>query len=134
MVLGGFSQGGAISLFTALTTPHPLAGFFGLSSYLLLGQKVPSLVPPTNPNADVPVFMGHGEADPLVRCEWGRRTAEKLREMGRTVDFRTYPGLVHSADPKEIEHLEGFIAARLPEGEGAEAATTATAAAGSSKA
>ncbi|MCJ1329485.1 hypothetical protein MMC10_006165 [Thelotrema lepadinum] len=132
MILGGFSQGGALSLFTALTTPHPLAGFFGLSSYLLMGHKVASLAPAGNPNGNVPVFMGHGDADPLVRYAWGERTAEALRGMGRKVDFRTYKGLEHSADLREISDLEKFIAERLPEAEGEVAELAATEASSSS--
>ena len=38
--LGGFSQGGALAIFTGLSTPHKLAGVFGLSSYLVIGHKV----------------------------------------------------------------------------------------------
>ena len=55
-----------------------------------MGHKVASLAPAGNPNGNVPVFMGHGDADPLVRYAWGERTAEALRGMGRKVDFRTY--------------------------------------------
>ena len=94
--IGGFSQGGAISLFTGLTCQDKLAGFFGLSSYLLMHGKIKDLVPANNPNKNTPVFMGHGDQDPLVRYEWGRTTAQILGELGLKVDFRTYrynPGL-----------------------------------------
>ena len=36
--------------------------------------------------------MGHGDVDPLVRHDWGNDTAKVLRELGWTVDFRTYKG------------------------------------------
>ena len=58
--------------------------------------------------------MGHGNADPLVRYEWGQQTVSILEEMGWKVDFRTYNGLGHSADPKEIDELEAYLAERLP--------------------
>ena len=114
VVLGGFSQGGAMALFTGLTGPHHLAGFFGLSSYLLMGGKVKDLVQQAKSNTDVPVFMGHGDRDPLVKYEWGVRTAKAMEDMGWKVDFRTYKGLVHSAAPEEIDDLERYIALRLP--------------------
>lgn len=41
-------------------------------------------------------------------------TADKLKEWGWNVDFRTYPGLQHSADPKEIDDLERWLRERLP--------------------
>ena len=58
--------------------------------------------------------MGHGDADPMVKHEWGLETANTLKEMGWKVDFRTYKGLAHSADPKEIDDLEKYLEERLP--------------------
>ena len=58
--------------------------------------------------------MGHGDADPMVKHEWGLETANTLRGMGWKVDFRTYKGLAHSADPKEIDDLEKYLEERLP--------------------
>ena len=79
-----------MSLFTGVTTEHRLAGFFGLSSYLLMGNKIKSLIATANPNKDTPVFMGHGDSDPLVKYDWGKQTAKALEDMGWKVDFRTY--------------------------------------------
>lgn len=111
---GGFSQGGAISIFTGITCPNKLGGIFGLSSYLLLEGKIKDHVPSENPNNDTPIFMGHGDMDPLVKPEWGLQTAERLKAMGWKVDLHTYKGLAHSAEPKEIDDLEAFIHERLP--------------------
>lgn len=58
--------------------------------------------------------MGHGDADPMVKHEWGVETVKVLREMGWNVDFRTYKGLAHSADPREIDELETYLRQRLP--------------------
>lgn len=43
IVLGGFSQGGALAMFSALTFPEPLAGIIALSSWLPLHQKFPAV-------------------------------------------------------------------------------------------
>lgn len=115
IVLGGFSQGGAMSLLSGTTCPSKLGGIFGLSCYLLLQGKLRDLVPSGSPNKETPIFMGHGEADPLVRLPWGKATADKLREWGWQVDFRSYPGLPHSAAPQEIDDLEGWLRARIPD-------------------
>lgn len=40
IVLGGFSQGGAISLLSALTTKRKLAGVVGLSCWVPLSHKI----------------------------------------------------------------------------------------------
>ncbi|KAL9625034.1 MAG: hypothetical protein Q9160_000763 [Pyrenula sp. 1 TL-2023] len=107
ILLGGFSQGGAMSVFTGLSTNHQLGGIVGLSCYLLLGDKIKDLA--TGANKHTPVFMGHGDSDPLVKFEWGRMTAEKLKEMGHQVDFNSYRGVQHGACPEELEDLEKFI-------------------------
>ena len=52
--------------------------------------------------------------DQVVRYEWGQQTASILKEMGWKVDFRTYKGLGHSADPREIDELENYLRDRLP--------------------
>src|SRR5690348_13863690 len=92
IVLGGFSQGGAMSLFTGVTTPHKLGGVFGLSAYLLLRHKVKEYAEEANgANKDTPIFMGHGDADEVVKYKWGFQTAEFLRkELGHKVEFKTY--------------------------------------------
>lgn len=40
IVLGGFSQGGAVSLAAAITTKHKLAGLSILSSYVPIREKL----------------------------------------------------------------------------------------------
>lgn len=90
IVLGGFSQGGAMSLFAGVTSPVKLGGIIGLSSYLLLPEKIKNLIPEGNPNKDTPIFMGHGSADPLVLPQSGMKTASVLEEMGHKVDFKMY--------------------------------------------
>ena len=118
-----------MSLFSGVTNQEKLAGIVGLSSYLLMGKKIVDFVPKEAPNRDTPIFMGHGDADPLVKYDWGVRTAEALRNLNFKVDFRTYKcvdlflglvcadchrGLAHSAEPSEIDDLEKFIEKALP--------------------
>ena len=114
IVLGGFSQGGAMSLMAGLTCETKLGGIFGLSCYLLLREKLQSLIPAENPNKATPIFMGHGDMDPVVQNKWGKMTADKLKEWGWNVDFRTYPGLPHSASPQELDDLEKYLNDRIP--------------------
>ena len=71
-----------MSVFSGITAPTKLGGIFGLSCYLLLANKVKSLVPEGNPNGQTSIFMGHGDSDPLVRPEWGQLSAKALKDMG----------------------------------------------------
>jgi len=104
-----------MSIFTGITTPHKLGGVIGLSCYLVLHHKIKQFVEEAKDvNKDTPFFMGHGDADEVVKYQWGVKTAEKLRELGHTLDFRTYKNLPHSADLQEIDDVEEFIKKCLP--------------------
>jgi len=59
--------------------------------------------------------MGHGDSDPIVQYQWGKRTAEKLQQWGWNVDFHTYKGLPHSAAPEELDDLEKYLKQRIPD-------------------
>ena len=59
--------------------------------------------------------MAHGDADPVVQYTWGQRTAARLREWGWPVDFRTYPGVPHTAAPQEIDDLAAYLKQRIPD-------------------
>lgn len=124
IVLGGFSQGGAMALLAGLTAPEKLGGVFCLSGYLVLKDGFVGLleeaqgaqgVQDVKDGKGTEVFMGHGEADPLVRCEWGRLTAETLRGWGWRVRWRVYEGLEHSVEPGEMDDVEGFLGEKIPE-------------------
>jgi predicted esterase len=114
IVIGGFSQGGAMSILSGITAPTKLGGIFGLSCYLLLHTKLKDLIPLDNPNKDTPIFMGHGDRDPLLRPEWGRMSAEVLKASGWKVNLKMYPELEHSADPAEIDDVETYLKERIP--------------------
>lgn len=42
----------------------------------------------------LPLFWGHGNADPVVRYEWGQQSVNQLKALGfKDIEFKTYPGL-----------------------------------------
>jgi predicted esterase len=104
-----------MSIFSGITAPSKLGGILGLSCYLLLHSKFKTFIPEDNPNKDTQIFMGHGDSDPLVKPEWGRRTVEELKKEGWSVEMKFYKGLVHSAAPEEIDDVEGYLNERIPE-------------------
>lgn len=114
IVLGGFSQGGALSLYTALTCPHPLAGIVALSCWLPLHRNFPQAA---NGSAkDLAILQCHGELDPMVPVRFGALTAEKLRTVvtPARVQFKTYPGVMHSSCPQEMAAVKEFLEKLLP--------------------
>lgn len=98
IVIGGFSQGGAMSLLSGVTYKNQLGGIFGLSCYLLLQQKIKDMIPDDSPNQNTPIFMGHGDADQVVAHKWGKMSADELIKHGYKVDFRTYKYAAHNID------------------------------------
>ncbi|OXV10922.1 hypothetical protein Egran_01319 [Elaphomyces granulatus] len=114
IVLGGFSQGGAMALFTGITNTQKIGGIFGLSCYLPLSDRIKDFIPEDCPNKQTPIFMGHGTADVILQCDFGKKSADYLKELGHDVKFRTYPELEHTADIEEIEDLEKFLQKVVP--------------------
>ncbi|KAF2017312.1 acyl-protein thioesterase 1 [Aaosphaeria arxii CBS 175.79] len=114
VVIGGFSQGGAMSLLSGVTYKDQLGGIFGLSCYLLLQSKIKGMIPTEAPNQNTPIFMGHGDSDQVVAHKYGQMSADALKALGYKIDFRTYENLVHSADPEEIDHLEAYLNQQIP--------------------
>ncbi len=106
IILAGFSQGGAMALFTALRYPQRLAGVIALSTFLPLEQELVNFL--SEANHDLPIFMGHGERDPLVDISWGQHCADKLVELGYRVDWHTYP-IEHTVYPQEIAAIAQWL-------------------------
>ena len=90
IILGGFSQGGAMSLFSGLTAPVKLAGIVALSAYLVLHYKLVSNLPDPQMNKETPVFFGHGDSDQVVPVTLGKRSFDMLNNWGYKVEWHEY--------------------------------------------
>ncbi|XP_048856985.1 acyl-protein thioesterase 1 [Brienomyrus brachyistius] len=115
IILGGFSQGGALSLYTALTSQQKLAGVVALSCWLPLRGSFPQGAT-GSANKDTQILQCHGEADMLVPLVFGCLTVEKLKSFlnPANVHFRTYPGMQHGSCPQEMMDIKQFIEKQLP--------------------
>lgn len=115
VLLAGFSQGGAIALATALRRTQPLAGVVALSTYL---PMVDRLVQETTATAHTqPLFMAHGQFDPVVPYAGGDFSARKLRELGFNVDWHAYP-MAHQVCAEEIRDLGDWMQRRFVAADG----------------
>nr|XP_014332546.1 PREDICTED: acyl-protein thioesterase 1 isoform X2 [Bos mutus] len=114
IILGGFSQGGALSLYTALTTQQKLAGVTALSCWLPLRASFPQVSDACV--QDISILQCHGDLDPLVPLMFGSLTAEKLKTLVNpaNVTFRTYAGMMHSSCQQEMMDIKQFIDKLLP--------------------
>jgi phospholipase/carboxylesterase len=106
IVLAGFSQGGAIALFTGLRHPRRLAGIMALSTFLAAPESLEAELGPAN--RDVPIFQAHGTFDPMVAPALGRMTRDWLVERGWPVEAHEYP-MAHQVCLDEIRSIGAWL-------------------------
>jgi phospholipase/carboxylesterase len=107
IVLGGFSQGGAVALYAGLRHHERVAGIAALSAYVVDPDNLAAEA--ASANRRTPIFMAHGTLDDVVRYAWGDRSRTLLEAGGWPVEWHAYP-MPHSAVLEELEALGGFIA------------------------
>ena len=112
MVLAGFSQGGALSLYTGMQLEcGKLGGIVVMSGYLPAAKKFNV----SEMNKDIPILHCHGQADPMVTVQMAHKSKELVTAKGAlNYELKTYPGLVHSVSPEEIQHVKEFLEGALP--------------------
>ncbi|KAJ2896501.1 hypothetical protein GGI21_005041, partial [Coemansia aciculifera] len=113
IVLGGFSQGGAMTLYVGLQSEYRFAGLAVLSGYLPVRDRIMKRA--TDASKSVPVFEAHGTADEVVLYQYGEMTSNVLKESGYNVEFRSYERMGHSTCEDELLHLQMFLKKRIPE-------------------
>jgi len=107
IVLAGFSQGGAIALHAGLRYYKSLAGILALSTYLPLADSLAD--EKSDANADIPLLLAHGSADPVVPIELAYRSLKKLEQENYEVEWHEYKGMAHSVSEQEIFHLAEWL-------------------------
>jgi len=114
ILLAGFSQGGAVTLAAGIARAQPLAGLIALSTYLpMAAAQAQAMLQPQA--ASQPVFMAHGQFDPVVPYAGGEMSAAALRAMGFAVQWQRYP-MQHAVCADEIRDLGDWMTARFAAG------------------
>jgi phospholipase/carboxylesterase len=106
IVLGGFSQGCAMTLLAGLRAPQRLAGLLGMSGYLPLAAT--TAAERSEANRDVPIFLAHGRMDPVVPFARGTATRDALVDLGYPVAWHDYP-MQHSVSQEEIADVRAWL-------------------------
>lgn len=106
IILGGFSQGGAMSLYVGLRFPQKLAGIICLSGYLPLSNAFNSKE--IAANLHTPIFMAHGMFDPIVSYNFGQATRHLLLEQKLDVQWQAYP-MEHTVCLEELTAIGDFV-------------------------
>jgi carboxymethylenebutenolidase len=84
----GFCMGGALAQYAATKNPSVGAtvSFYGGFKKLAMEWE----------NLQAPLLLIYGEKDQGVPAEQGRELAERLKKMGKRVEFVVYPGAQHA--------------------------------------
>jgi phospholipase/carboxylesterase len=106
IVLAGFSQGGAMALFTGTRLAERLAGIVGLSCYLLLAESFAAQRQAANQNT--PMFLAHGSFDAVVDPRLGEETRRLLEAAAYPVEWHSYP-MAHTVSAEEIAAIAAFL-------------------------
>ena len=106
IVLAGFSQGGAIALQAGLRHAERLAGIMALSTYLPLADTLAAEANPAN--RDVPIFMAHGTADPMIAFSRATASRDLLQQRGYALEWHEYR-MQHGVCPQEIADLGAWL-------------------------
>lgn len=106
VVLAGFSQGGALALFTGTRYPERLAGIIALSCYLPLSASFAA--ERSAANAATAVFLAHGAYDPIVDPAFGRETRATLQAAGYPVEWHSYP-IAHAVCAEELVAIAAYL-------------------------
>ena len=106
ILLAGFSQGGAIALFTGLRHPEKLAGILALSTYLVCEDSLEAEA--AEANRETPIFQAHGTLDTMVDTPRGEHARDRLRELGYYLAWHSYP-MGHEVCAEEVRDVSSWI-------------------------
>jgi len=113
IVLGGFSQGCAVTLGAGLRYGQRLAGLVGMSGYLPLADT--TAAERRDANALTPVFLAHGRQDGVVPLARGTASRDLLLAQGQPLDWHDYP-MQHAVCLEEIQALQQWLLGVLDAG------------------
>lgn len=118
IVIGGFSQGGAIALTAGLlyknisnasTNKKDFAGILALSTYLPIESHFHELK--TYVASNTPIYMTHGTSDKVISFEWANNSYHTLRDefKCKTIKFEPVPEMGHSFNWEGMKSIEMFL-------------------------
>ena len=111
-LLLGFSQGAGMALYSGLRLPGTIGGTAFLSG-LFLPEMVPDGEAGDSLN-DIPVFMSHGQFDPLIPIARGRESRDMLTCLGMRIVYNEY-SMGHEINAECLRDLQDWLRKRADE-------------------
>ncbi|KAF0990276.1 hypothetical protein HZS_6771 [Henneguya salminicola] len=109
IIIGGFSQGGAIAYYSILTCKKKIGGAIILSSWLPNHQKYMTHIERWQTNKETNMFIGHGASDNLLEIGFMHKSVSILHDIGYTPEVHEYPDMAHTSSDKEIYDVKKFL-------------------------
>jgi len=109
VILGGFSQGGTVSLAYALSHPEAVAAALNFSGFLAAAVDLDESggSPPATP-----IFWGHGVGDPAIPISLAERGRNRLRRAGASLFEHDYR-IGHWIAEEEIADAVSMVSERV---------------------
>ena len=112
IVLGGFSQGGTVSVLAGLTYPKTLGGICAISGWGAYRESLPAKV--TAAGKQTPMLYTVGTGDPIVTFPLTKKTGELLESMlGDKVTVHHEDRMMHPPSQGEVMMAAQFIKKQL---------------------
>lgn len=109
IALGGFSQGGTVSLAYALTHPARRLNIVNFSGFLADHPEVKAEAATVR---GARIFWGHGTGDPAIPFELAVEGRGLLAQAGADLEARDYP-IGHSISPDELRDAIAWLRAGM---------------------
>lgn len=106
IVLAGFSQGGALTLYAGLSFPQRLGGLMALSCYLPLREELERFA--EHAQRDLPIYMAHGNYDDVVPITFASIARDLLTAQGFEIEWHEY-ACAHTVCAEEIQDIRSFL-------------------------
>jgi predicted esterase len=108
VVVGGFSQGGAMAVLLGYTYDRPLSAVFAASAYVVMRDTFPDAMHAAN--RKTPLMVTHGTDDDVVPLAYAQTTFDDLAERCDVdVRFLTFDGMGHEFPPEIEEEFAVFV-------------------------
>ena len=73
------------------------------------GQKFPEEHYTKHKKRETPIFLYHGEHDPMILWDHAKLSYEEFEKMGFKFTLKSEPGLEHSLSLEEIKEVSKFL-------------------------
>lgn len=112
ILIGGYSLGGCLGLYTTLTYDKPLAGVVAINCWIADYrpgcQKKFHLA-----NKDTPCFQLHGDSDPFIALKYGKLSYDICRVFNTKYSYKVFKNSSHWPTPEMLEAMKKFIGDNL---------------------